>query len=461
MPKPRVLLVDDDARQLEHTRAVLGRSPSLDVVAEGRSSNAVKLIGSGAFDLLLTDIRMPMVDGLDLLRVALAHDPDLPVIIMTAFPTIDTAIQALKAGATDYLTKPVNADELSLIVQRALESRRVRAERDFLERRLGRDRRFGDMIGRSPPMRRVFELVRQFAAADIDVLVTGETGTGKELVARAVHEHGTRTGRFVPVDCGAIPEHLMESELFGHEKGAFTGADRRSLGLMEFAQRGTFFLDEVNALPLALQAKLLRALQQRSFRRVGGTSETEVDLRVIAASNRDLSALVKEGRFRADLYYRLDVGVIELPPLRERAEDIPLLVEHFLEATPHPDGTPRHLSDEAMETLLGYSWPGNVRQLQNALRRMAAVGGGVLTVADIPADIRGEGSPNGLVGGAAGPFFEARTNVQARFERAYLTTVLREAGGDVSLASSKAEIPRGTFYRLLKKHGLSADHFRG
>ncbi len=461
MPRARVLLVDDDAHQLEHTRAVVSQLPLVDVVAELRSSNAVKRIGTEAFDLVLTDIRMPLIDGIDLLRVALAQDPGLPVVVMTAFPTVDTAVEALKAGAADYLTKPINPDELSVVVHRVLDGRRVRAERDLLERRLGNEHRFGDMIGTSAPMRAVFELVRQFAATDIDVLVVGETGTGKELVARGIHQGGARTGRFVPIDCGAMPEHLLESELFGHEKGAFTGAERRTLGLMEFADRGTFFLDEVNTLPLRLQSKLLRALQERSFRRVGGTTETEVDLRVVAASNQDLATLVSEGDFREDLYYRLHVGLIEIPPLRDRADDIPLLVEHFLERQRHGDREPPTLSDDAMEVFLGYSWPGNVRQLENTLRRMTAVcRDPVLTVSDIPSEISGHPSANGGVGTSPGSFFESRAKMQDRFERAYLTSVLRKAGGDVSLAATTAQVPRGTFYRLLKKHGLNADLFR-
>jgi DNA-binding NtrC family response regulator len=456
-----VLLVDDNAVELERCREALSTIPRCSVVTEGKSAAALKLLGSGSFDLVVTDLRMPMVDGLDILRVANSVDPDLPVVILTGYPSVDTAVSALREGAADYLSKPVNLEELVMVASRLLEMRRIRGEHRLLERRVDRDYAFGEMIGISEAMRGVFEAVRRLASSDVDVLIVGETGTGKELVARSLHRQSTaRSGRFVPVDCGAIPESLMESELFGHERGAFTGADRKSIGLMEFANGGTFFLDEVNALPLSMQAKLLRSLEERRIRRVGSTRETEVDIRVVAAANEDLAALVEDGRFREDLYYRLNVGRVALPPLRDRTDDVPLLVEHFLDR--HQGAEDRRVvdvSEDALQLLVGFGWPGNIRQLRNVVRRaLVTASGPLLTPHDLPDEVRSEG-PRGT-SLAAGPLFELRAEHQERFEKDYLVARLRECLGDVSEAARRAEVPRGTFYRLMKKHDLNAERFR-
>ncbi len=461
MANARILLIDDDVAELERCREALAALPRISVVAESTSSAAVKLLGSESLDLVVTDLRMPLVDGLDILRVAHSLDPEMPVVIMTGYPSVDTAVAALKEGAADYLSKPVNLDELVTVASRLLETRRLRSEHRLLQRQLTKDYAFGEMVGVSPGMTEVFESVRRLASSDVDVLVIGETGTGKELVARSLHRQSSnRSGRFVPVDCAAIPESLMESELFGHERGAFTGADQKTIGLMEFANRGTFFLDEVNALPLGLQAKLLRSLEERRFRRVGATQEIDVDIRVIAASNEDLATLVEDGRFREDLYYRLNVGRVEIPPLRDRDSDVPLLVEHFLEH--HQAGSDRQVtgvSSDALDALRAYSWPGNVRQLRNAVRRALVMASGpVLTLEDLPEEVKSEmGDPATR---ASGSFFEVRTEHQDRFEKEYLVGMLRECIGEVSEAARRAQLPRGTFYRLMKKHDLNADVFR-
>ncbi len=461
MNNARILVVDDNATELERCREALAGLPNCSVVAEGRSSAALKLLGSGSFDLVVSDLRMPVVDGLDILRVSNSIDPELPVVILTGYPSVDTAVSALKEGAADYLSKPVNLEELVMVATRLLETRRLRGEHRLLQRRVDRDYVFGDMIGKSAGMRRVFDSVRRLASSDVDVLIIGETGTGKELVARSLHRQSTgRPGRFVPVDCAAIPESLMESELFGHERGAFTGADRKSIGLMEFAQRGTFFLDEVNALPLSMQAILLRALEERRFRRVGATQETDADIRVVAAANEDLAALVEEGRFRADLYYRLNVGRVVLPPLRDRVEDIPLLVDHFLER--HQGAEDRRvtgISEDALQILARFGWPGNIRQLRNVIRRALTMASGpVLNADDLPDEVVAELARGVPV--ASGSFFEVRAEHQERFEKEYIVARLRECVGDVSAAARRSAMPRGTFYRLMKKHDLTAEPFR-
>lgn len=461
MANARILLVDDDDAELERCRVALAALPRISVVAESTSSAAVKLLGSDSLDLVVTDLRMPLVDGLDILRIARSLDPEMPVVIMTGYPSVDTAVAALKDGAAEYLSKPVNLDELVTVASRLLDTRRLRSEHRMLQRHLTRDFDVGEMVGVSPGMAKVFESVRRLASSDVDVLVIGETGTGKELVARSLHrQSANRSGRFVPVDCAAIPESLMERELFGHERGAFTGADQKSIGLMEFAHRGTFFLDEINALPLNLQAKLLRSLEERRFRPVGATREIEVDIRVIAASNEDLATLVEDNRFREDLYYRLDVGKVEIPPLRDRTGDIPLLVEHFLA---HHQGTADRrvtgVSSDALEALRAYSWPGNVRQLRNAVRRALVMASGPLLMSEnFPNEV--VSGRDGRVTGGHGPFFDVRAEHQDRFEKEYLVGILRECLGDVSEAARRAQIPRGTFYRLMKKHDLNADVFR-
>jgi len=457
----RVLVVDDDRAELERYVEVLGGLPGVRAEGCARSTDAVSELGSGGWDLMVTDLRMPVVDGMDLVRVAAARDPDLPILVLTGFPSVDSALSALKEGASDYLTKPVHAEELQAVAGRLLEQRRLKGEHRLLQRRLGHvpGETEARLVGASPPIVEVLDLVRRLAASDLDILIVGETGTGKELVARAMHRQSPRaSGRFVPVDCGAIPEQLLESELFGHEKGAFTGADRRALGLLEYADGGTFFLDEVQSLPPRLQAKLLRALQERRFRRVGGNEEIKVTLPVVAAVNEPPEALVRLGRLREDFYHRLDVGRVELPPLRQRTGDVALLASHFLARFGRRGLGPQSLSAEALALLEAYAWPGNVRQLQNVLRRALALAeGDVIDSADLPAEIRGAEAA-GL--SLSGSFPEARDRHLAAFERTYVEEALRESGGDVSRAAGASGISRATLYRMLRRHGVDPDRFR-
>ena len=461
MSKARILIVDDEPGMLEVCTDTLGRLPEVEMCTESSSVAAAQRLEKETFDLLLTDIRMPGLNGVDLLRTAHARNATLQGLILTAFPTVETAVESMKLGAADYITKPFLPDDLLATVQRLLEQKRLREENTLLERQVGRPYAFNEIIGQSPAMQAVYQSLAWLRTTDADVLILGETGTGKELVAHAIHKGGRRkSGRFVPVDCGAIPEDLLESEFFGHERGAFTGAHSRSMGLLEFAHKGTFFLDEIAELSPRLQAKLLRVLQERRIRRVGGTEEIEVDVRIVAATSRNLEQEIKAQRFRMDLYYRINVGRVELPPLRQRGEDIALLVAHFVERYAKEMGHHAVTIDpEVFEVLQAYPWPGNIRQLQNIVRRtLAMVRHGTITVDDLPDEITVGGETR--VAADATGYFAARAKKMLAFEKNYLTQLLELHKGDVTLAAQDAKLPRGTLYRLLKKHGLESANFR-
>lgn len=461
MAKSRILIVDDEQGMLEVCVDCLSGLPETEIVAEREGAHAARRLEAESWDLLIADVRMPGIDGVDLLRLARERDPDLAVLMITAFPNVDTAVECMKLGAADYVSKPFMPEDLLASARRLLEARELRQENSLLRRRVERTYTPGTIIGESQVMQDLCDMISHVAPTEADVLILGETGTGKEIVARAIHQHSNRRDkRFVPVDCGAIPEELMESELFGHERGAFTGADSRSPGLMEFADGGTFFLDEIGELSPRLQAKLLRALQERRIRRVGGKEEIDVDVRVVAATARNLDEDIKSERFRSDLYYRVNVARIQLPPLRERAGDIPLLTRHFVELYADEMGRQDvEFSQEAMEVLSWYSWPGNVRELQNVIRRtLALAGNSVLGEDDLPDEIVTVAGEHG----GSGPrgFFDRREERVVAFEKEYLRDLLRCHQGDVSTAAQDAQVPRGTLYRLLKKHGLNAADYR-
>jgi DNA-binding NtrC family response regulator len=461
MPRSRILVVDDESGVLDVCAGALRRLPETQVELETQSLRAAERVERDDLDLLITDILMPGLNGIELLKRARHHDPDLAALIMTAYPTVETAVECMKLGAADYITKPFLPAEFEAAVRRLLEARRLQEENRLLRRQIERPYACGDIMGHTPGMHKVCESVQRAAATDFDVLILGETGTGKELVAHAIHQASRRKdGPFVPVDCGAIPEDLMESEFFGHERGAFTGAQARSLGLMEFANSGTFFMDEIAQMPMRLQAKLLRVLQERRIRRVGGTEEIPLDVRVLVASSLSLTEAVQLGRFRLDLYHRINVVRIELPPLRARTEDIPLLARHFLDRVAREmERAPVEITPEAVEVLTNYPWPGNVRELQNAMKRTLALSTrSVVSVDDLPDDI--VALAGNTVGASGGGFFAQRERRVATFEKEYLRGLLNASQGDVAAAAREAQLPRGTFYRLLKKHALSTTEFR-
>jgi DNA-binding NtrC family response regulator len=464
MAKHRILVVDDDELMLQLCQSVLRQLPEVELILESDSRRAAGLLASETFDLLLTDLRMPGKSGLELLQEGRQADPQLTVIIMTGYPSVDNAVECMKQGAVDYLVKPFSNAELLKNVTARLESRRLRDENRLLRRQMERSYCCGDILAQSSVMQKVCETIRRASETNFEVLIVGETGTGKELVARSIHKQSSRReGPFVPVNCGAIPEELMEREFFGNERGAFTGAQTRSLGLLEYAHGGTFFLDELNQFPPRLQGKLLRVLQEHKLRRVGGNQEIDFDVRIIGASSVSLDEEVKQGRFRPDLFHRLNVVKVDLPPLRDRAEDIPLLLSRFLERyCAELKRPPLVLSPEVLEVFQTYSWPGNVRELQNALKRALAMAKSeTINLEDLPEEIvthAGESYLSGSNGGAG--FFAERERHMVRFERDYFTELLRACEGEASAAARQARIPRGTLYRLLKKHCLNPSDFR-
>jgi two-component system, NtrC family, response regulator PilR len=384
----KILIVDDE-KGMRDFLAIMLKKEGHDVVTAENGSVATKAVQEEIYDLVISDVKMSGVDGIGVLRTVKETSPETVVIMITAFATAETAVEAMKLGAYDYIIKPFKVDELKLIINNSLEKRHLRKENILLKREMAARAGFENFIGKSGPMQKIFTLIRQVAETNSTVLITGESGTGKELVARAVHSAGPRkNGPFVSINCGALPETLLESELFGYMKGAFTGAVSNKQGLFEAAHGGAIFLDEISATTPALQVKLLRVIQEREFMRVGGTAKIKVDVHVIAASNKDLLAEVGKGAFREDLYYRLNVIPIHLPPLRERKEDLPLLVEFFLNKLPEVR-RPKKISPEAMNGLMNYHWPGNVRELENTVERLALLcAGDVVKPEHVPETLR-------------------------------------------------------------------------
>ena len=368
------ILVVDDEQSLREVLGIMLKRAGYAVTSAADGEEAIEHLNKEIFDLVITDLRMPKVDGMEVLKAVKSASPETVVLVITAFATADSAVEAMKQGAYDYLTKPFQVDEVQLIIRNALERRRLTTENILLKREMASQSSFAQLVGQSDAMQKVFDVVRKVADSKSNVLICGESGTGKELVARAIHYNSARSPMpFVAVNCSAVPETLLESELFGHMKGSFTGAISNKAGLFEVANGGTIFLDEIGDTTPTIQVKLLRVIQEREFRRVGGNQDVKVDVRIVAATNKDLEKSVADGSFREDLYYRLDVIPIRLPPLRLRSGDIPLLVNHFLERFSKESGRPMPvLSAEAMHVLLGHEWRGNVRELENLIERVVA-----------------------------------------------------------------------------------------
>jgi two-component system, NtrC family, nitrogen regulation response regulator GlnG len=473
MTAARILIADDE----ESLRWVLEkglRQAGYEVTAVADGEAAVQAFEADPVDLVFLDVRMPRLDGLAVLERLRAIRPDACVVVITAHGTMDTAITAMQRGAYDYLTKPFDLEEVLLLTERALTASRLSQEVLRLRRGLEEVREFSALIGRHPRMQDVYKTIGRIAGTDVTVLLRGESGTGKELVARAVHHYSRRSGRpFVAVSCAAVPVTLLESEMFGHERGAFTDAKERRLGKFELAHAGTLYLDEIGDMPLELQSKLLRALQERVIERVGGRETIPVDVRVLAATHRDLEALMKEGRFREDLYYRLNVVTVNLPPLRERRRDIPLLVEHFLAKYAEELGE-RAIGPDTLDRLVGYAWPGNVRELENVVQRAMVL---ATTGAILP-----EHLPIGPVSAAASVVMDTSLEdiierklmecvrglrhmgsaklyglILALVEKPLLRAVLRETGGNQVRAAQILGINRNTLRKKITEHGIDPE----
>ena len=481
MSKPKILVVDDEQELLTSIKLILSRE-KMDVVTANCAEEALLAMQQSLTpDLVISDLMMPGIGGLELLKLMRNKMPTVPVILITAHATLETAIEAIRSGAYDYLPKPFGPEQLTITVERALNHQKLKSENERLRAQVGaiaKDQNDG-MMGESEPMRRVKDLLKRVGPTDLSVLVTGESGTGKEVFARALHNRSNRNKKpFIPVDCAAIPATLMESELFGHEKGAFTGAGSRRKGLVEAADSGTFFLDEIGELAMPVQVKLLRLLQEREFRRVGGTEIHKADLRVVAATNRNLEQAVERGDFRADLYHRLNVVQVVLPPLRERGEDVPLLLQGFLDRLAAQQGrTPLHCTPEVSELLERYTWPGNVRELFNCARYLSGLTAGDLAqISDLPQRIRlaagvesqkpvnapqaseAYSTPNAPQGPAVRydlSYKKAKRLWLEVFEYAYINRLLEKHDGNISHAARAAGIDRKSIQRLMKRNEMS------
>ncbi len=448
MPAQKILVVDDEQSMTQFLGIVL-RKEGYDVTTVNNGKEALEKVKGDAFDAVITDIKMPGMDGIQLLQGIKKHDPSLPVVIMTAYASQQSAIDAVNLGAFQYLIKNAKNDEIKLVVRNAIEMRRVRSENMFLKRELKKGHEEKAIIGSSEEMVRVFKMVDRVADSEATILIQGESGTGKELIAREIHYRSRRaSGSFVSINCGAIPRDLLESNLFGHVKGSFTGAVRDSAGLFQVAEGGTFFLDEIGEMPHATQVKLLRALQEREIIPVGGTQPVKIDCRLVAATNADLEKEVAEGRFRADLFYRLNVIPIKLPSLRMRRDDIPLLVDHFLKRHDQ-GGAPKSVNKEAVELLMKYDWPGNVRELENVMERALVLDeSGTIEPEDLPDKIRFGVQQRGTL------VIDSPNMTLEELEREYILKVLHHTRWQKKRASEILGINASTLYRKLISYGF-------
>ncbi|MCC5878028.1 MAG: sigma-54-dependent Fis family transcriptional regulator [Candidatus Sumerlaeia bacterium] len=446
--KRTIMIVDDEKNTREGLKwALEAAGAEIHLASDGE--DALVKLGSQPVDLVLSDLKMPRLDGMDLLTHVKEEFPETEVVILTGHGTVETAVDAMKKGAFDYVIKPVNIDELQLLIQRCFEQKELRRENEQLRRAVNDRYGFDSIVGRSPQMENVFEKIRQVAPTRASVLVQGETGTGKELIAKAIHFNSPRRRKpFVAVNCGALSQTLLESELFGHEKGAFTGAIRQKAGRFEMAHGGTIFLDEIGETTPELQVRLLRVLQEQEFERVGGTKSVKVDTRVVAATNRDLKKEAEAGRFREDLYYRLNVVRIDLPPLRERTDDIPLLAHQFLKEFCTEHGKDLVMGQKSMNALQNYHWPGNVRQLRTIIESAVILTPGKeIQPRNLPEEVRSDASPSNSVRLRVGM-------TVSDAERELIRATLSEFAGNKAKAARVLGLGRKTLYRKLEEYGL-------
>jgi DNA-binding NtrC family response regulator len=456
-----ILVVEDDHNLSNVLSRVLTREGH-EVVVANTVRDGIEKLGRQMPGVVLTDIYLPDGKGIEILECAKSLDESIDVIVMTANATVESAIEAMKKGAHDYLLKPFQVDELTLHVRKIFERKALLRENRFLKEGLKNQYKFSEIVGHSRKMKEIFTVIESVADSRSSILIRGESGTGKELVARAIHFGGSRADRmFVPINCSAIPENLLESELFGHVKGAYTGATENKRGLFEYADQGTLFLDEIGDLSPLLQSKLLRVLEDGQIRRVGDYRETTVNARIVAATNKDLSALIKNGGFREDLFFRLSVIPLEIPPLRDRREDIRVLAEHFLSRFGEGREPRMRIGKEAMEALERYAWPGNVRELKNLVERLSILmPGRTIAPDDLPREfvIDSDGLSRIDPGST---YQEAKNRVLEEFNRRIVGNALIEHGGNVSRAAESLGMDRGNFQRLMRKYDIQSSEFRG
>jgi two-component system NtrC family response regulator len=464
--KRTILIAEDEERMRRVLEVNLQEQYHVLLAKDGEE--ALRLLKENEINLLLTDMRMPERDGLSLLHEVKRLRPQIPVILITAYGTVESAVHAMKEGAADYLLKPIKMDEVDLVIQRALLYADLVNQNKQLKEEIKSLYGLDTIISKHPTMIEIMGIVHQVADSRATVLIEGESGTGKELVARAIHLNSQRTGfPFIVVNCSAIPRELLESELFGHEKGAFTGAARRKIGSFELAHRGTLFLDEIGEMPRELQVKILRAIEGYRFMRIGGAEEIDVDVRLITATNRDLKAAVEAGEFREDLFYRLNVVTMRLPPLRERKGDIPLLVSHFIEKhKKEVKERPLKISEKALHALEAYSWPGNVRELENyILRTMLLTRSDRIELEDLPPEVRGEGGVVSHLVPKDGQElkrmkWQLRRKAEDELERVFLTEALKRNRGNISKAALDVEMDRRQLQNLIRKHRIDVKEYR-
>lgn len=459
--KPKILIVDDE----EIVRSSISdclKKEGYEILAVEDGYKAIEKVKDEDWNLALVDLKMPGIGGLEVLRKINGINPKLPVIIITAYATVESAVEAMKEDAVDYIMKPFTADELRIRVEKALEKRRLVSENIYLRQELADKYKFNNIISKSKAMQEVFRFIEKVAPTDSTVLIRGQSGTGKELIAHAIHHNSLRKDkRFIAVDCGALPETLLESELFGHLKGSFTGAIVTKRGLLEVANEGTFFLDEVGDLSIGIQSKLLRVLQEKEFRQVGGIKNIKVDVRLIAATNKDLEKMIKEGKFREDLFYRLNIVPIYLPSLKERKEDIPLLVHHFLEISnksKHKDI--KGVSPEAMNLLMDFDWPGNVRELENIIERVTIMSDSkIIELDQLPIYLQGKRVCFNITTPQTNEELkklkkQIRANAVENIEKAFLIDALKRNDWNISKAAQNVGMKRQNFQSLIRKYNI-------